>query len=118
MAPSVDVKGLPELSAALARKAAEAQAAATKAVADEVALVRADAHSEAPKDSGELAAAITGAASGTSGVVESTARHTGFVEFGTFKDRAQPFMAPAAERSRSRFPAGAAATIGAALRGK
>lgn len=115
MGRTVKVEGLPQMTAALARKAAEAHAAAVAAVAAEVEAVKADASSGAPVDKGELRDSIRGEASGTSGTVRATARHANFVESGTFKDKAQPFMGPAAEASRSRFPGGAATTIRTAL---
>lgn len=116
MAASVTIKGLPGLNAALARKAAQAHAAAVLAVADETMQVKGDAIQIAPRDTGELEGGITSQAVGTEGEVRATARHSGFVEHGTSSSRAQPFMFPAAERSRARFPTGAAKTIGSALR--
>lgn len=118
MSRHVAVVGLPELAAALDRAADKARTAAEAAVAEEVESVRQDARATAPADTGELRAGIVGSARGPRGEVRSTARHATFVEHGTYKDPAQPYMAPAAERSRRRFAARAGARIRAALEGR
>lgn len=118
MATSFEVRGVAQLEAALRRKAAQAHAASVRAVADEVGRVEGDARHGAPRLTGALVDGIKGSSRGTSGVVRSSARHGGFVEFGTYKDSPQPYMGPAAEASRGRFPGGAARTIGGALRGR
>ena len=51
-------------------------------------------------------------------MVKAGARHSMFVELGTSRNAARPFMAPAAEKSRIRFPGLAASLIGSKLRGK
>lgn len=111
------VEGLPALEKALASKVAELRAGATMAVAEEVALIESDARGAAPRDTGELAGSIESEVSETSGTVRTESRHAGFMEFGTFKDEAQPFMHPAAEKARRRFPKRAADIIRAALGG-
>lgn len=113
----VTIEGIPALKAALARKVKELHAASTTAVAEEVDLIRRDAVKEAPQDTGDLRRKIRGESDGLKGTVRSTARHAGFVEHGTFKDKAQPYMAPAADRARRRFPKRATDIIRKALGG-
>lgn len=103
MAKGIEVIGLPQLQAALLRAAARTRVAASSAVAAEVKAVKDDAQDGAPVDKGELRDGIVGEARATDGTVTAPARHSGFVEHGTSKDRAQPYMAPAADRSRARF---------------
>lgn len=104
MAGKVTVVGLPQLDAALKMRAVALGAATAAIVAAEVQSIEADAERGAPRDTGELAGSVNGTASGTSGEVEATARHSGFVEFGTSDTPAQPFMGPAANRARTRIP--------------
>lgn len=111
------VEGIPELKRALATKVAELVAAATEVVGQEVEAIRADAEEHAPRLSGDLQEHVVAEHAGTKGVIRSTSRHALFVEHGTYKDAAQPYMRPAAERARKRFPARAAAIIRAALGG-
>jgi HK97 gp10 family phage protein len=112
---SIRLEGLPGLKRALAGKEAALHAAASRAVADEVEKVRSDARREAPRDTGDLIGHIDGSADGIHGRVKSTSRHAGFVEHGTYKDKAQPYMRPAAEKARGRFPRTAVAIIKEAL---
>ncbi len=100
----VTVVGLPELKTALAATVARLNAGATMAVAEEVNAIRDDARRIAPRDTGDLESHIDAAARGAEGTVKSTSRHAGFVEHGTYKDAAQPYMEPAAQRSRMRAP--------------
>jgi HK97 gp10 family phage protein len=111
------LNGVPGLEAALRKKVEELRAAATVAVTEEVTLIHADAVLIAPRDSGDLVEKIDKQANGLRGSIKSKSRHAGFVEFGTYKDGAQPYMHPAAERARPRFPKRAASIIRAALGG-
>ena len=113
----ITVHGLGELKRALANVASETRKGAEAAVAEEVAAVRDDAVKFAPRHTGKLEAGIHAEPAGLSGTVRSTARHSQFVEHGTYKDPAQPFMQPAAVRSRRRLPERAAAIIRAFLGG-
>lgn len=117
MAKHATIEGLNELAAALAKAAARTQAAASVAVRDEVEAVREDAEQGAPNRTGELDSGIIGEARGITGTVSATTRHSGFVEHGTYKDEAQPFMAPAAERSRPRFVGRVTLAVKSALEG-
>lgn len=117
MSKGFKIEGMGRLQANLLRAAAMTRVSAAEAVRQEVEAVRKDAESGAPRRSGELRANISGDSIGSSGAVRSTARHAGFVEFGTFKDAAQPYMAPAAERSRRRFVGRVSAVVKSALEG-
>lgn len=114
---TIRVEGIPQLQAALTVAADLARRASEAAVALEVEAVKADAQAGAPVHSGELRDGVVGKASGLSGEVRSPVRHSGFVEFGTGRTKAQPFMAPAAEASRRRFPRATAARVATVLRG-
>ena len=116
--PETVILGLPQLEAALAKKAQELQAGAEEAVGREVENIANDARHAAPRRTGELRAGIHSEHAGLSGTVKSTARHSTFVEHGTYKDAAQPFMHPAAERARKRFPQVARDIIAKALGGR
>ena len=48
-----------------------------------------------PVDSGELSASITASAQGLEGSVSARSPHACYVEFGTWKQQAQPFVQPA-----------------------
>lgn len=95
--------GEAQLDAILKAKAAAMTAAAVAAVAAEVQSVKGDAVGAAPRDEGDLQDGIVADAQGTSGEVKSTARHGLFAEFGTSRTKAQPHMAPAAQKSKARF---------------
>lgn len=103
MAKGLKIEGMKKLQANLIRAAVEAHSAAAVAVRLEVAAVKDDAVTGAPRDTGELEAGIVGSVDGLEGEVRATARHSDFVEHGTSRTPAQPYMAPAAERSRPRF---------------
>lgn len=112
----IKIEGLDEMKAILRVAAAQARKAAAEATSQEVGLVEHDARMGAPIDEGVLMDSIVGRSSGSYGEVRAGARHGLFVEYGTYKDPVQPFMWPAAERSRARFPTKAAARMGMALR--
>jgi HK97 gp10 family phage protein len=114
---TVTIVGLEKLERALAEKAAELAVSAAAAVAAEVNAIEDDARNNAPHLTGELQEGIESEHEGTAGTIRSTSAHSLFMEHGTYKDRAQPFMKPAAERARRRFPKRAAEIIRAALGG-
>ena len=96
--------GVKELSERLSTAAARVGAKAANAVRAGAAQISRDAAAAAPRRSGALAESIqtTFSGSGRSGTMSATipptARHAPFVEFGTYKDRPQPFLFPAFER--------------------
>lgn len=104
MPDSIVIHGLDHLEVVLAAKAEALHAAAIIEVAEEAELIRQDAQHGAPRLTGDLQEHVDVEVQGTKAKVRSTSRHAGFVEHGTFKDNAQPYMHPAAERSRARLP--------------
>ncbi len=115
MARHVTILGLTELKAALASKAEELRAGSIEAVMMETRATADDARALAPVKTGELRGSIDANSSAMEGTVKATARHATFVEHGTYKDPAQPFMKPAADKARRRIPETAAAIIRKAL---
>ena len=114
----VTIEGLPGLKAALERKVEELRASSRLAVIEEVKLIEADAKDSAPVDTGELRDGIESELlEGAEGSIHTTSKHSAAQEFGTVKNPAHPFMQPAAERARRRFPKTATAIIRRALGG-
>lgn len=113
----MSIVNLPEFKRAMTKAADRVIEGATWAVREEVDAIRDDAVKFAPRDKGDLERGIRSQALSLKGEVRATARHSVFVEHGTYKDAAQPFMAPAALRSQRRLPARAAAIIKRALEG-
>lgn len=69
--------------------------AATAAVADACTDTRQRAAALCPVESGDLKSSLTAQSSGLSGTVSAPSPHAAYVELGTFKQRAQPFLLPA-----------------------
>lgn len=103
---SVNIKGLPELEKKLLKMPHVVKAAAGRAVRGETDETRDDAKRGAPYKTGTLRESIQGEYDEKliRGRVVATARYAGFVEHGTEDTPEQPFMLPAAEISRRRFP--------------
>lgn len=113
---STRVIGLDKLRRNLHEAGTKAHDAAAEAVREELDAIKADARRIAPRKTGDLERHIDVHHGGDlSGDVRSTARHAGFVEHGTYKDKAQPYMRPAAELARRRLPKRAAEVIRVAL---
>lgn len=95
---------LQELSSKLSDGGTRVGAKAANAVRAGAAQISRDAAAAAPRRSGALAGSIqtTFSGSGSGGTMSATitptARYAPFVEFGTYKDRPQPFLFPAFER--------------------
>lgn len=104
----VKIENLPELEKALRDVTSNVRAGAVHVVSEEVGNIGRDARATAPVKSGALRRGIHDSADGLEGTVKATARHSTFVEHGTYKDKAQPFMQPSAERARRRLPQRAA----------
>lgn len=90
----------------LPKLAAEAQSKAGRAVQKTVHDVQGHAQTNAPVDTGSLRASIGAEMTGPlSGVVPSHAEYSMYVEYGTSRMGAQPFLTPAAETVRPGFEA-------------
>jgi HK97 gp10 family phage protein len=103
---TINIKGLPDLEKKLLKMPVVVKAASGRAVRDETDETRDDAKRFAPVKTGELRESIQGEYDEKliRGRVAATAKHAGFVEHGTEDTPEQPFMTPAAEMSRRRFP--------------
>jgi HK97 gp10 family phage protein len=78
---------------------AKANAAIAAAINKATFDIEAHAKGRAPVDTGHLRSSIAGRMEGqTTGVVEAGAHYAVFVEFGTYKMGAQPYMVPALEQ--------------------
>lgn len=111
----ITLEGIPELKAALTRKAREIRASSEAAVAAEAELVKEDARKHAHRRSGQLQDGIEVELEGAHATIGSKSHHGAANEFGTTKMGANPFMTPAADAARTRFPEGAAKVIKEAI---
>jgi HK97 gp10 family phage protein len=102
----ISIEGIPELEKALADKTSEMHGQLVEAVEEAARAVRDDARQLVPRDTGTLHDGIGYTTDGPTaevGVLDSTLHYGAFVEFGTSKMPARPFMAPAGELERARF---------------
>ncbi|MEU5950326.1 HK97-gp10 family putative phage morphogenesis protein [Micromonospora sp. NPDC047465] len=115
---TVTVDGMGLLAKRLKELPTSVQDGAKTAVKDETNEVVDDMRRTAPRDSGDLVAGMQAEFTngGLGGRAVSTARHSTFVEHGTEDTPEQPFMTPAAERSRRRFPGRIRDAVGAELK--
>lgn len=91
------------------RYSAEAQKRVKAQIQKSVYQIASDARKLAPVDTGNLRSSITGSSNvkaGFAGTVSTNVDYAAFVEFGTRKSPAQPFMFPAAESERPLFEEG------------
>jgi len=102
----IDIKGLPALERKLALLPGLVRSAGSRAVRDETDEAADDARRNAPVKTGTLRESVQSEYDDKSirGRVAATARYAKFVEHGTDDTPAQPFMLPAAEAARRRFP--------------
>ncbi len=89
------ITGIDEVCEALVSAADRISAAAERGVKDACAAVCGDAKSMCPVRTGNLRESIATQSSGTDGTVYAAADYGGYVELGTYKMPAQPFLAPA-----------------------
>jgi HK97 gp10 family phage protein len=115
---TVTVKGMDQLRAKLDQLPDAIVTGVRAAVKAETEEIADDMRRGAPRATGELADSMQTeiADDGLSGKAVATARHATFVEHGTSDTPAQPYVAPAAERARKRFPGRVEAAIGGELR--
>ena len=98
----IRVQGLETLIIGLAKEGTLANARCASIVKQTAKRVEAAARNLAPQGpTGDLKASITTRITGARAEIEPTVRYGAFVEFGTFKDRPQPFMGPAADSEGS-----------------
>jgi HK97 gp10 family phage protein len=106
MAKDVEIEGLDVLARRLKALPDVVERACRNAVKAETTAVAQDMRRGAPRDTGELQESIQAEfdPKAIEGRAAATARHAKYVENGTTENPAQPFVEPAAERSRRRFP--------------
>jgi len=103
---NLSIEGIPELEKALADKTSEMRTQLESAVEDAARAVRDDARQLVPRDTGALHDGIGYTTDGPTaeiGVLDPDLYYGAFVEFGTSKTPARPFMAPAGDLERARF---------------
>lgn len=113
---NVDVSSLTRFADRAVRAIPRLQAAAGKEVEETARRVQTDAKQIVPVDTGALQGSIDIEVSGLTAEVFTTLRYAPFVEFGTYKDRPQPFITPAADRQARDYPARMGAVVVTALR--
>jgi len=112
MGLTVNVRGMDELLRRLEEALDGMERGAKRAVADEVRDMADDMREGAPVGSAQagtrgdppLSDSVVEHVDGLTGRAGPTAPHTPHVEHGTKSHPAQPFVGPAAERARRRFP--------------
>ena len=100
---TMKVDGLDVILKRLDQKPARVQQAVSTVIARYALLIEASAKKAAPVDTGNLRASIRTELEALSAVIISGADYSAYVEFGTSRMRAQPFMFPALEQHRNNF---------------
>ena len=98
-----DVSELRDLAGDLKKGAAKVEKTAPRVVAKVALDIEATAKVNAPVDTGNLESSITSDVDGLSAEIGPTAEYGGYVEYGTSKMHAQPYMGPATERHAPAF---------------
>ena len=103
---TVKVAGSEKLERKLKQLPEHMQEGLRTAVRDSAKAIRADARTRVPVDSGDLRKSIKfrTAKGGLSATIRVDEFYGRFVEFGTTSQAAQPFLGPAAQAERTRFP--------------
>lgn len=92
---TVDIKGIAEACGSLEAAQAKIAAGIAAGVARAGAIVEADAKGQCPVATGNLRASINMSAGGNTCTVGTNCEYAGYVEFGTYKMAAQPYLIPA-----------------------
>ena len=116
----VTIIGLDDLDKGLDKSEKQIMTATRDTVEESLKLVRDSAKDNAPVDSGKMRDGIgmevdDDGLNGTVGQFDPDVYYSEFVEFGTSKQPAQPFMAPAAEDARQKIPGMFRSNIGKAV---
>lgn len=91
----IRVEGMDGVIDALRRKEAEIERKASRGMAKGCKLVKSEARERCPVDTGELRRSITSQVEGMFGIVGTNKEYAGYVELGTYKMPAQPYLVPA-----------------------
>jgi HK97 gp10 family phage protein len=104
---SVEIKGIEGLINRAKLLVPRIKAGVQQTVAETALLIESDAKQFAPVDTGRLRSSIHAeiAPNGLSASVEAGVGYAVFLEFGTRRQRAQPFLFPAYEKNRAAFVA-------------
>lgn len=101
----VTVKGLSSLEAKLKRLNPMTHAAIVRGVALAAAKVEGDAKTIVPVDTGHLRASISSnshsTANGAEAEVSTNVEYAAYVEFGTSRQKAQPYLHPALQKNKA-----------------
>lgn len=105
MRPYVRIEGMSQLRRALLMVGEEGHKTVVREVRRAALEVQAGAKQRAPVDTGRLrnSIAVEISAEGTSAQVGSNVEYAGYVEHGTRRNRAQPYLFPAYEEAMPRF---------------
>jgi HK97 gp10 family phage protein len=98
-----DVSELQDLEGDLEKGAARVEALAPKVVAKSAHDIERDAKIIAPVDTGTLESSISSTIDGLSAEIGPHTDYEAYVEYGTSKMHAQPYMGPAAEKNTPPF---------------
>lgn len=88
---------------------------AEEAVKEACAEIRETARALCPAETGELRASIASRTEGAAGTVTAGAKHAAYVELGTWKQQARPFLYPAFAMKKAEIVQNVARLIRAAL---
>lgn len=91
----IHIEGLENVQAMFEQKMNDITNKLSEGVAESCKVVEADAKAMCPVDTGGLRKSITSEVSGTTGVVGTNKEYAMYVEFGTYKMAAQPYLVPA-----------------------
>lgn len=104
MAVGMKVIGMAALRSAVTRKVARVNDEARRQVQESTIRIETDAKRAAPVDTGRLRSSISREIEGASGRVYTVVEYAEYVEFGTSRRPATPFLQPAIEAERKRLP--------------
>lgn len=111
----VDVSQMYALADDLKQAKRKTQRELRVAVAKVVEQTTKTAKSLAPVDTGNLRDSIEGTVRGSTGEVGTDLEYAQYVEFGTYKDEPEPFIAPAADEANATLSVEAEAAVARAL---
>lgn len=91
----ISVEGLDNVKNALANYANGANEKLARGIAVGCKIVEGEARAECPEDTGALRRSIHGQVDGATGIVGTNKEYAAYVEFGTYKMAAKPYLVPA-----------------------
>ena len=118
---NISIEGLDAVQAALSRYAADAVGKMSQGIAEGCKIVEGEAKAECPVSTektrpggphGELRASITSSSEGLTGTVGTNKEYAMYVEFGTYKMDAHPYLVPGLKNSQAAVIAAIAAKFG------